>query len=568
MAADHRAVTSGNANISRLQANLARGDSEDDSSLTNEFEGAAPSTTTNNPGPNASSGILVVSGSEQAAVLAVGGVFSAEQHFVSNNQTLKALIALCHGVKNEVGVLLLDMETEPWATVASSLRAKGSDYRSEISRRWANNNPGKIRGMPRPKNWSNAAMLSWLEANPIIDANEIAYLESKVKENRIELVEAAAAEATLTGTAVNEDGTSKGKAWTGPGPFLRMLYTIVSNANEKIKDAFLHRNDLADDRLALDGRNHAENETCWDMIAEEWNDPFFNPPGESLPQVHAQFRNPIDMSWESIAGLVPATAEKCQDLFEKAMVKLKHMMAQYAASGQGSGGVRHGTDTSERGLFDKRQNFLNDRQPYFLYLWYILEKHELMTSAVEKLGKRVSASNGASGVPSIIHDMDGDDDDEDDDDGKRLSPVTVDGSSCRHSSKKSAAGTKETLLSNSIKYIGDQAVTVAKFEAEQQEKSRQLQRDLADKAEKQRELEYIRSRIKDVDDRIDTLRNDKRKLEIHGFTCEKKSKAFDEYITNEVHKIDSLVAEREAELEQLKHQLVVDQQGSSTSHGE
>lgn len=139
-----------------------------------------------------------------------------------------------------------------------------------------------------------------------------------------------------------------------------MLYAIICNANERIKDAFIHRNDLSDDRLELDGRNHAENETCWDMIADEWNDPFFDPPGESLPLVHVQFRNPIDMSWESVADLAPATAEKCQVLFEKAMVKLKHMMANYAAIGQGSGGVQPGTgngDTSERGSFDNDRVF-------------------------------------------------------------------------------------------------------------------------------------------------------------------------------------------------------------------
>lgn len=172
-----------------------------------------------------------------------------------------------------------------------------------------------------------------------------------------------------------------------------------------------------------------------------------------------------------------------------------------------------------------------------------------MSSAVEKLGKRVSALNGVTGVPSIIHDVDGDDEDDDD---ARVSPVTVDGSSRYSLSKKSAKDAKDALLSNSIKYIGDQAVTVAKMEAEQQEKSRQLQRDLADKAEKQRVVEHIRGCIMAVDDKIDVLRNDKRKLEIQGFTVEKKSKAFEDYIANEVQKIDSLVAEKELELEQLK----------------
>ncbi len=47
MTANHRAVASSNVYISPLQANQARGDSEDDDSLTNEFEGAAPSTANN-----------------------------------------------------------------------------------------------------------------------------------------------------------------------------------------------------------------------------------------------------------------------------------------------------------------------------------------------------------------------------------------------------------------------------------------------------------------------------------------------------------------------------------------
>lgn len=130
MAANHHAVNYGNVNIVRLQANIGRDNDEDNSSEANNFD--IPPPTANNSGTNAA--VELISDSKQATTQAnVGDVCNAEWHFTANDQTLKALIALCYGVKNEAGELLLDMGTEPWALLAPNLRPKGVDYRSEIN---------------------------------------------------------------------------------------------------------------------------------------------------------------------------------------------------------------------------------------------------------------------------------------------------------------------------------------------------------------------------------------------------------------------------------------------------
>ncbi len=50
-----------------------------------------------------------------------------------------------------------------------------------------------------------------------------------------------------------------------------------------------------------------------------------------------------------------------------------------------------------------RQNFFRDCQLYLLYLWEMLNKHDLLGSALQKLNNTVSAVNGTSGVPSVVH---------------------------------------------------------------------------------------------------------------------------------------------------------------------
>jgi len=54
---------------------------------------------------------------------------------------------------------------------------------------------------------------------------------------------------------------------------------------------------------------------------------------------------------------------------------------------------------------DLRRNFFDDRNTYLLYLWDILDEHDLVQSSMQQLLTGIGSGNGSSGVPSVIGDM-------------------------------------------------------------------------------------------------------------------------------------------------------------------
>jgi len=51
---------------------------------------------------------------------------------------------------------------------------------------------------------------------------------------------------------------------------------------------------------------------------------------------------------------------------------------------------------------DNKASFVAYRQSYLLYLWHMLEKHDLMVSYMQRLHESVASSNAAEGIPSVI----------------------------------------------------------------------------------------------------------------------------------------------------------------------
>ena len=64
-----------------------------------------------------------------------------------------------------------------------------------------------------------------------------------------------------------------------------------------------------------------------------------------------------------------------------------------------------------RGALESRSSFLNNSQPYLLYLWEILDKYQLLTTSFSALSKKVSSTNGSKGVKSVFRGDDNTDDD-------------------------------------------------------------------------------------------------------------------------------------------------------------
>ncbi len=53
--------------------------------------------------------------------------------------------------------------------------------------------------------------------------------------------------------------------------------------------------------------------------------------------------------------------------------------------------------------FDLRKSFVLYNQIYLLYIWHMLDKHDLMKTSMQQSDYSVSAHNGAMEVPNVIN---------------------------------------------------------------------------------------------------------------------------------------------------------------------
>ena len=139
-----------------------------------------------------------------------------------------------------------------------------------------------------------------------------------------------------------------------------------------------------------------------------------------------------DCSYNLVAGLLPATAQKIEDRFTSMRSDLLRIITRWEQSGQGEGGrdqedvednnadevtsttssISSGDDNSSprrnigslnnrppRAL-QSRAAFLNGRPPYLLYFWEVADTHQLLQSSLQRLTNNTGASD-ASMAPTV-----------------------------------------------------------------------------------------------------------------------------------------------------------------------
>jgi hypothetical protein len=61
----------------------------------------------------------------------------AKDFYIEQNRSVRALVVLCLGLKNNDGTPTIDLSTAPWSLMKKSiLKVSSKDYQSEITRRW------------------------------------------------------------------------------------------------------------------------------------------------------------------------------------------------------------------------------------------------------------------------------------------------------------------------------------------------------------------------------------------------------------------------------------------------
>jgi hypothetical protein len=123
---------------------------------------------------------------------------------------------------------------------------------------------------------------------------------------------------------------------------LRVIEALVQNDDAKM--LYLKRRHIDRGREAVDGRNSVEKQavTCWEIIADSWNDPGFNPTTEMITDLHSDFMEEIDLSHSCVAAYHEATPEYVEKRFQGMIVNLKRGIANWEKSGAGDGGQDEG----------------------------------------------------------------------------------------------------------------------------------------------------------------------------------------------------------------------------------
>jgi hypothetical protein len=487
----------------------------------------------------------------------------SERHFISQNQCLKALVVMCRGLTDGDGPLL-DISSEPWVSMkVTTVKPTSKDCKDEIHRRWVTfvgvaGNQSK--GKPRPKQWAMPKLLEWLDQNPITCSADIAYLKQKVSEHK-KLAQGAVSMKTSADDLLE-------KHWTGKWPNLRMIHSLVDH--DETKRLFLTRYDLDNDRLQVENRNSTKKRatTVWELVSDWWNDPSYSPTTESLPDLHTDFFNEMKIDYSLVSAMAVASPEKCENKFTTMMVDLKRVIANWERSGQGDGGIDVDEDdigdgrfgslgNRDRGALDRRHSFVKYHQSYLLYLWHMLDKHNLLVSSLQRLDVTVSASNGAHGVPSVIN---------------HNNDTVEDENSVSSKTSKLTVAENFARLSDSIKSLSSSALAMARMEAEQKEKDRAFTHEekekdrattihlakieaeqklhLATLEAKEKQQARKRERIDTLHLAIEKLSTEKRRLTIEMLS-NKKSKDISDYLASEIEEIKNEKKKKETELEDL-----------------
>ena len=151
--------------------------------------------------------------------------FSIVSYLQEHGYSLRTIVAMSHGLKKDDGTPMLDITSEPFASMpAKMVKALASDYHSEVSRRYSYSHE-KDDPRPRPILWSITKCQEWLDRHPIDDGSELRDIATEIEKYRM-VVEKAAAE-----RGSNKERKKKS--------MLRMIHALVDR--DEVKRAYLTR---------------------------------------------------------------------------------------------------------------------------------------------------------------------------------------------------------------------------------------------------------------------------------------------------------------------------------------
>ena len=269
----------------------------------------------------------------------------------------------------------------------SSMKPKKSVLRDEILRRQkAYTGEGECK-IPHTQK-SKADYETWLKENTQISPANLQFVVSYFKRFAKNVMDAA---------GPSDNDAEKYMNFRGVVWILRMIHCLVENDDARI--AFSKIYDSLD-RSELDGKKNPETARVsgWQVIADHFNDPNFNPRSTAYPLLHKSFKASICLSHAEVVKHGPIDATKVKDKFSEMRSKLAIIKTNHDASGQGEGsltndeiaaGSEEGTLPSV-GNFDDRANFIGTESPTLLYMWEKSIEYDLFGNLMQKISDNVA----------------------------------------------------------------------------------------------------------------------------------------------------------------------------------
>jgi hypothetical protein len=175
--------------------------------------------------------------------------------------------------------------------------------------------------------------------------------------------------------------------------------------NNNTKRLYIQCNKIETGWLHLDNCNstNKRDATVWEKMSNLFNDPTFAPETEAVVDLHTDYVESEILLHLYVKEMSPATPEKCKDKFSTMMIQMKRCISKWERSGQDKRGIiepdgNEGEEEKEDGAapvvkfgsfanrskvaLDSQHSFFPFYQLYLLYLWHMLERHNLLGSSL------------------------------------------------------------------------------------------------------------------------------------------------------------------------------------------
>ena len=231
-------------------------------------------------------------------------VSKSQKHFEDNQNDLKLIMCMVVGLKDKDGNLYGDCGKDSRFPKKGKKKYNPSNQMliDEIKRRKKILDPSQ-----EPK--ANSQMLrteaiEWLQKNPLQDSTDQEFIQSKLDTFLATSTNAEAEKQSST----NQNSRDQ---WSGMIPFLRLIHCLLDC--DKIREAY-HKSFTTMNKEELDGRNNPERmcECPWVMAVDKWNDEKYSVKSTVYQDLHDDFRQSINLDFESVKGMGTLTPDKAK----------------------------------------------------------------------------------------------------------------------------------------------------------------------------------------------------------------------------------------------------------------